>query len=412
MKKLYLLIISVIILLPIKLEADFCSEKMLLNGFEPLNSFGIDTTKNWWAITEPVEGNYRLHINGEQTRVFYRLTQPVFSPDGTRWASFAEDNVQRYLLTETGAEPLPGDDFGALSFSPDSRKLVYSYMEGGKEYIIHNGGKKQVYKRNGRIFVSWSGYRIAYTAQRGSREVLVIDDEETDLYDDIIPIGFWSDGQMLYCAKSGSYWQVYRGKEEVSQTYKKIIETKINLDGTVAAVLAEEFSGKQVSILISDEYYEPLVGRRYEWVGDLALHPIYPLIAYKAFHNGRYIVVYSSAEFEGGEETGPPRFTHDGSQMYFIGKNFHSFINIDGRKYDLKMDMSVGYPYAMKPKSGTIAYSDNSTLIIRLVDSMHMIAGKMLDYMQAPRYNWRTERYEALGAINNRLYMLMCEYED
>lgn len=410
MKIIKLFLLLIVLLLPYRAYADFCSDEMLLNGYEPLVNYGMDTTNNWWAITEPIEGNYRLYVNGTHTNVFYRLTVPVFSTDGTRWAAFGEDNVERYLITELGNERITGKDFGEISFSPNSRRLVYSYFDAGIEYIVHNEKKIIAYQRVGKICVSWSGRYIAYVAQRGDRKVININGKESVLYDDIIPIGFWNDDKMLYAAKTGTNWEIYKGNDPISLSYKSINEAKINLEGNVAAVLATEFSGMQVSILISDDYYEPLVGKQYDWAGGLALHPTLPLIAYKALYNGRYIIVYSSSEIEGGEETGYPMFTHDGSQMYFLGCNFHCFINIDGRKYDLKMDFDVNYPYAVKPGSETIAYSTNATMILRLINSTDMIAGKMLDEMHQPRYNWRQDQYEALGTINNRLYMLKCKY--
>jgi hypothetical protein len=33
----------------------------------------------------------------------------------------------------------------------------------------------------------------------------------------------------------------------------------------------------------------------------------------------------------------------------------------------------------------------------------------MVDSTFSPRYNWRMDRYEALGIINNRLYLLTCK---
>lgn len=410
MKSIKIPLIILFLLLPLSIKANHCSDEMLLNGYERLVAYGMDTTNNWWAVTEPVSGNYRLHVNGRQTSIFYRLTKPVFSADGTRWAAFGEDNVQRYLITELGTEVLPGTDYGVLSFSPNSRRLVYSYIDAGIEYINHNEKMIQTYQRTGDIYVSWSGKYIAYVEMRGNRKIININGKESPLYEDIIPIGFWNDDKMLYCAKSGSNWEVYKGNRSLSLSYKDIVDAKINIDGTVAAVLAVEHSGRQVGILFSDEYYEPLIGRSYDWVGGLALHPTLPLMAYKALHNGRYIIVFSSSEIDGGEQTGNPYFTHDGSHLFFFGCTFHCFVNIDGKKYDLKMQFSVDYPYAMKPGSETIAYSNDDTMIIRLINSTYMIAGKMLDSMGPPRYNWRDDQYEALGEINSRLYMLKCKY--
>ena len=75
-------------------EAQHCFDYMLFDGSEKLVTFGMDTTDNWWAVTQPFTESYRLIVNGYKTDVYKDIRQLTFSPNAERWACFLKDNTQ------------------------------------------------------------------------------------------------------------------------------------------------------------------------------------------------------------------------------------------------------------------------------------------------------------------------------
>jgi len=105
-----------------------------------------------------------------------------------------------------------------------------------------------------------------------------------------------------------------------------------------------------------------------------------------------------------------PTFTYDGSELYFIGCDIECFVNINGRKYSIPANLPFKTICAKKPGSLTIAYSSSSSMVVRSLDNNRIIASRVFDKLTQPRYNWRRDEYEALGVINNRLYMIFSKF--
>jgi hypothetical protein len=400
---IFLLFVNISIIL-----ADKCFDEMIFDGSEPIVSYGMDTTNHWWAITKPFEGQYRIIIDGKQSQPYLKFKSIVFSPDGKKWAYFAKDNVQWYLVTNDTIKP-SGENVGELIFSGNSKKLIYSYFEATNEKIIFD--KKQINTRYkvGKIYLNYEGNKIAFKNRIGNRYNLNINGFETTVFDEIIPIGFWCDGRFLYAGKNGNLWEIYRNDELLSEPLSKIHQAQIGINETYAGILAQRPSGDAIAILIDDNYYEPLISKSYDWVGDLILHPTIAMFAYKAKINNSYMIVFNSTELGGGQITGVPNFTYNGEDMFFLGCNIHCFVNVNGRQFQLDNEINVDAIFAKKPGSNTIAYATGSSLIVRYIDRKELVAGMMVDEIIPPRFNWRTNRYEALGRINQRLYLLTCK---
>lgn len=402
-------------------------EKLVFDGSENVVSYGIDTTGHWWiAAAGGFSQNYvvrgsigqwyiydsthlgmiRIIIDGIQSKQYYEVTKPVFSPDGKRWAFFGHDNVKWNIVTNDTILPLFCDSVSLLGYSKNSEILYYSYSQGSE--TIFSIGEKTVrgYNSFGDIFVSYGGERYAIGGYRGDRKVYTLQGWETPPYDEIIPIGFLYDGSFLYAAKNGPYWEVFRDKKVISESFLDIVDYTINSDCNAAGILARRISGDNVAILLSDEYSEPLVSRPYDGVNSIIIHPTLPMIAYKAVSNGNNYIVLSNTEFIGGVSTGKPKFTHDGSQLYFYGCNVDCFINIDGRKYSLYNLIDLSYDYSMKPFSMTIGYSTSTTMVVRYVTTKEQLLGKLSDDITNTIFNWRLDEYQSLGRINNRIFLM------
>lgn len=404
-----LICIFVLCISYVTLNADNYREKMLLDGSEKLVNYGIDTTGHWWALTEPFAGNYRLYVDGKAGDEYKEIKNLTFSPDGTKWAYFARDNVQWFIVENNEKRVLPGNLAGEMLYSNNSQQLIFSYFNGEEETVSYGGGKTmRLYQRAGNIYTDYSGYRIAFSGNRGNKKVMNINGWETPQYDKIIPIGFWYDGKFLYAASNGGLWEVYKNDESLTEMFTDISEVAINRFNDVAAIVGRRSSGKSVALLFSDKYYEPLIGKPYDQVYNLILHPEAPLIAYNATLFGQNMVIYSSTEFYSGQETSKPYFTPSGGDLYFMGCNIDCFVNVNGREYDIGTTLPTGLPLAKKTNSNTVAYSTSTTIVVRYIDREKLITGRIIDGIINPIYNWRTDSYETLGNIKDRLYLMTC----
>lgn len=389
-------------------RADQCVDYMVMSNGEEIVQYGIDTTGHWYAITRPFSDQYRLTVDGKDYGVYLDIKQMVFSNDGRRWACFGKTNVDWKVICNDTIIDLQASDIGEILFTPNSEHMIYSWYDGADEIIYWINKKIKVMNRTGRLFSSWGGERFAFLGMRGSMYVLNINGKETTTFDQIIPVGFWTDGSFLYAGKNGNYWEIYYHGEALEDMYQDIYEASVNMNGTVAGFLVRKTMNDATGIILSDNYNEPLVGNAYDWVGEMALHPEVELISYKAQTMNKYVMVLNNTEYFAGQETGRPQFTFDGSEMYFFGCNIDCFVNIGGRKYTLPSSVDLRLNVAMKPGSKTIAYSTGVTMIVQYLETNERFAGNMVDEIIQPIYNWRKGRYETLGRIGNRLYLMTC----
>ena len=94
--------------------------------------------------------------------------------------------------------------------------------------------------------------------------------------------------------------------------------------------------------------------------------------------------------------------------MYFIGCDIDCFVSVNGKRYDVSNSVDVSQNIVIAPGTETIAYTTSSSLVVKSLTSKNLNAGMMVDSITKPRYNWRSQKYEALGMINNKLYLLTC----
>ena len=389
-------------------KAQMCSEKVIIDGEEDVVSIGVDTTGHYWVITRPVEGYYRLIIDGKSTDRYKEFKTFRFSNDGQRWACFARDNVTWNVMTNDTVIPLFCDDVVNLGFSPNSEVIYYSYIIGSQMYYQIGDKNIRGIAGTGEIYVSWGAERYAIIEKRGGKKILKLQNWETPPYDEIRPLGFWNDGSIIYIVNVGNYWEIYKDRESISESYINISEAAMNIWGTAAGFLARRTPTNAVGILLSDEYYEPLITKSYDYVSGLALNPLIDLMAFKARYNNSEFIVLSNTEYAGGTENGNPHWTHDGSELYFSGCATDCFVNIDGRRYNLNQMFDRIDDFVMKPRSKTIAYATSSNLVVRDLVSGTIYAGKMMDYTTKPIYDWRKKSYISLGVISRRVYLLEC----
>ncbi|MBM2815907.1 MAG: hypothetical protein HW421_2669 [Ignavibacteria bacterium] len=391
------------------LEAQHCKDFLVYDGMEKVVKFGMDSTTHWWAITEPFTNKNRVLIDGSSSDVYQSVSEPIFSPDGYRWAFAACDNNYCYIVSNEEKISLPFVKITEITFSPNSQALVYAYKETEDEIIVLPNRKIKVYARYGSMYLSSGGERIAFMGRRVDGFVLNINGQESSIFDEIKPFGFWQDGTFLFAGRSGDRWQIYKDGKAYPESYTGIFEPTLNLSANCAAFSGTLLSGKQVAVLISEEYYEPLISKQYDIIENITLHPNSPLVAFTATNDGTHYVVLSSSEYFAPGNFSKIRFTYDGSELFFMGCQTDCYANINGRKFPMNSLIDLQYTFACKPGTRTIAYSTSSSIVFRYIERKELYSGMMTDATSPARYNWRTDRYEALGSINNRIYLMTCK---
>lgn len=388
------------------LRSNVCKDYLLLDGSAPLLGFGMDTTRHWWAITQPYTDRYNLIIDGNVSKNYEDIDKPVFSPDGETWACYVRDYAGWNVLTPDTSFQVPGTEKGAIAFAPSSAGFAYSYFENTMEVVKYGEKELKIFRRASPVYLSQSGGKAAMVIEKGDTYVVNIDGKETTTFDEIKPLGFWHDDGFLYAASNGGTWQLYKNNEAVSYSYFNIFDLQLNLAGNVYAFGATLSSGDQVCVMMSYEFRDPVVSRQFEQVMNVALHPHEPLVAYYARYRTNNYIVLNSTEYSAGQQFGYPVFTYDGSEMYFLSCEVDCYVSINGKRYSLNTQMTTNYQYAMRPQSETIAFTSSSGLIVRELKSKNIYSGTMMDEAgYEVRYNWRDRRYESLGRIRNRLYL-------
>ncbi|MES2766413.1 MAG: hypothetical protein V4642_11115 [Bacteroidota bacterium] len=385
-----------------------CTERLLLDGKEDLTAYGMDTTQHWWAITTPFSERYRLTVDSVATGVYSQILPPVFSPDGNVWATFAFENQQYFLLKKDTALPLNCTEVQQIFFSADSRIAGVAVRVGTEDVIRFAEREIRTTNRFGKVYISPGGERVAYTVQRGTQSALFVNFTEVAQMEEIKPIGFWNDGEFLYAGRSGKQWTVFKNKKELSGMAADIGDVAVNATGTVAAAVVKLFNGRSQLLIFSDEYYEPLKGKEYDGITDLVLHPQLALAVFKATLRGVTHIVQNTAEYAGGTITGKPQYSSDGKDVFFAGEDNDSFINMNGQRFSLKNRIAADGAYAFAPGKKSIAFASSSTLVVQNFEKETMRAGLMVDQVISPRYNRFLKRYETLGRINQRLYLISC----
>lgn len=390
-------------------KSDRCSSQLIMDGMERIVSYGLDTTNNWWAVTMPYDSMYRLYINGKQTSVYQRITSPIFAHDGEQWATFSKLNNQWYFILNGNAEPIPAMSPGSICFSGMSNTVAYSYFEGSQEIVHHRNRNIQVIGRVSPLFLSYNGSKLAFVIGQAGAKALVENGHQGSLYDDIIPIGYWTDGTFVYAARSGTQWRVVKGEEEIGGVFTAINDAVINLEGTVFAILGSQGAGSMM-MMVADEYTRPITSKMYDNMNGLTLHPTKPLCAARAFFNGAWLVVMNTTEFGTGQQSnGTPYFTHDGSELLFVGCDADCFLSVNGKRILLNQLINPEIRYAHKPGSASIGFTSPTSLVTRLLEKPDTWLSIMCDSLTNARYNWRTNKYEAIGRITTRLHLISCK---
>ncbi len=387
-------------------------EELLLDGSVPLKTFGIDSTRNWWAITEPFNGQLRVWINGIESQTYIDLKGLVFSPSGDNWAYFGRLNSGWNVVTNTEMIPInaySSDDVkfnGEIQFSRIGEKLAYSYTESNQEYLHFNNKKVMMNNRSGSFFINQNGNKYAYVSKRGNSYIIDINGRESQLFDAIKPIGYMNNDKFMYAAKNGNLWEVFSEDKVLTEGYKNISEVAINPAANTAAVIAQLSNDYFTTVLFNNDYIEPLYGGQYDILENLVIHPNDALIACTGMLNHAYFVLLNNTEYGSEEFCQAPKFSYEGSELFFMTCRLSCYLVINGKKHKMSGFVSPNINFAKKPNSMNISYAGPNSIMLQEIESGELYASLIIDRIADPIYNWKTNYYETVASIGQRLYLL------
>ena len=407
--------LHIILFLIFSFEAfsDQCADYLLLDGAEPLVGFGLDTTDHWWAITSPYQNMYRLHVDGESFDPAFRIVGPVFSPNSEDWSAIMQDNMGWYIIDQDSIHDFNATLGVEITYSQDGLSRGYTYKLGdeinSEEVIVINDTSFNVFNKVANsleLAFNYQGY--AYSIFRNGKYFININGKESTLYDEVKQIGFFENGDYFYAARIGEFWQIYRNFDPISEYYLGLNDLQINPMGDVLAYSALLTSRYYVAVIIADDLNEAIESNRYSLISDVTLHPYDKIIMYNAVYNQVNFVCMNFTEFDAGLNNSKPLFSHDGEDSFFLTCRITCAMNVNGIKISTNNNYFLGREFAFAPGARSIAFTTNSGLVMRYVDNDLLYSGSMMDLVRGLRFNRFADRYEALGVINNRLYLLTC----
>lgn len=408
--KLYILLLGTLFFVQQHIWTQKCKDFLIFDGSEKVVSFGIDTTGNWWILTQPFFDEYRLIISGESTQSFKEIQNLTFSPDGSNWAFFGRTATNWLFVLPDTSISLFAETVLSLGFSQNSENYYFAYQNGTETTIVFGSKQIRITNFNGKVYTNYDGTRIAFVLSYGKMSSIVIPNEfESEKFDEVKPLGFWYDNDFIYAGRKGNFWQIYKNHNPISEEFVQLIDMKINNRGNCAVFIIKRNENDFVAVLYSDIYSEPLTSKSYDYITNLQLHPTEPLVTFLATKGINKYIVYGNVEYPIGNYEAFPQFTFDGSEIFYCFCNIECYFYVDGNRYTLPGGISCNNQIARKPKTTTIAFANYTSLVLLDYFLNIQFSGMMVDKIIQPIYNHRTKRYETLGEINNKVYLLTCE---
>jgi hypothetical protein len=388
-----------------------CKDFLIFDGSEQVIEYDIDTTGNWWILTRPYSDEFRLILPNSTTATFKEIKNLSFSPDGSRWAFFGRNNSGWNLVTSDTTIPLFCENVVDIGFSQNSEGFFYAYKNGMQTTVNFNHKQATLINYEGKILLNFDGTLIAFVLTKGRSKTLVVPSRfESENFDEIIPLGFWADDEFIYAGRRGNLWQIFKNQKAITEDLLGIIDMKINWNGTNAAFAVRRNINESVTIIFSENYSELVYSKSYESIQQLKLHPTEPMTLFVGKRGENKYIVYGNVEYPIGNFETSPNFTFDGSEIYYCFCDIECYFYVDGKRNTLPGGITCAQEkdVARKPKTTTIAYTNYTNLVLLDFFTNIQYSGMMVDKGTKAMYNWKSGRYEALGEINNKIYLLTC----
>jgi Tol biopolymer transport system component len=243
-------------------------------------------------------GQAFIYYRYARFRAFERITNPVFSPDGKRFACLAYNGGRQSLIVSNRTILTIGD-VSAYALDPATDRLAYAVQDSGQRIVVEEGDSSKDYDEVQDLTYSREGSHLAYAASTGGRWVVVADGEELPPAPDdaraISDITFNRDGAHLAYVVSeedsnnDSASEHTVVDENVGEVHAAIADPCFSPDGKHFAYCADDGEGPQV-VNGKD------VGPAYDDVWGLAYAPDGSRLAYCASKRGQQFAVVHGSE--------------------------------------------------------------------------------------------------------------------
>ncbi len=212
-------------------------------------------------------------------------------------------------------------------FSPDGRRLAYTARKGSKWMMVVDGQEGATYDSLREAYFSMDGKRVAYVAFRDNKSILVIDGKESPPYAEIAM-------HLPYVVSDTPF-------RKVDDTYCPV---RFASNGRTAYIAS---NGRNQYFAIIDGKPGPI----YEHVGSIEFSPDGSRVAYTARKNEKEFVVLDGKpgpKYDGVEAA--LVFSPDGKRMAYVGTNYDAnsdpiqMLVVDGKeiaRYRVIEDASI-----------------------------------------------------------------------
>ncbi len=382
---------------------------MVLDNTEPIVRYGLDSTGSWWAVTQPFNQLINVYINGRRYGPFSSAITPKFSADGSTWTFAFVRDLQAYVRTPRGEQPITAESVVGVSYAPLNPVPWVEYNLSDARMITD--GTRTYTTTNAIGFAQFNptGTVVWHTARRGSQVALVRNGIDNFVYDEILLTGVWSDARPVFAARIGSSWTVFVGEQEIEANLQRVLDLTVNAFGTVLAFNGARSGSPANSYMYTDEYRNAWSGPNLDVANDLVLSPCCDLIAVTGImQGGARVVMFNSANYPAGAQSSIPSFSYDGAHMAFVGNDGEGFVSMDGKRNTVKGGgIATSSRVAVSPTGRSVAWASGSTLVVYDIVGERMGLGKMCDTMGTNViFNRRTSEYQALGVFGGRLFLL------
>jgi hypothetical protein len=237
-------------------------------------------------------------------------------------------------LLATIPQDIAPEDLDYHVFSPDGRRVAYIAQQGGKQFVVVGKDRGETFDKVSFPVFSPDGQRVAYIAQQGEAKYVVADGEKSEGFDEVWSLLFSPDGQTLaYRVQQGGQVVAVVGGNK-GEAFDSVESIVFSADGKSVAYGAK--SGNKWYVVVDGEK-----GTAYDFIGldSIVFSPDGQTLGYLAKEGDKWFAVI-------GNERGPEfdtmgsksqSFGPDGRAAYSgkIGKKWYTVVDgIKSAEYD------------------------------------------------------------------------------
>jgi hypothetical protein len=203
--------------------------------------FASNGQKNIYKIQR--DDKWVVEIDGQEGAAYDFVDNPAFSPDGTQFAYSAMLNSQSFVVVGHEVQQQVYDRILQILFSSDGQTLGYVAQKGDYNVVVLNGQEGDLYQQisqlqtsSGTTYIVFSpdGQSVAYKVVDDNGTYMVINGETGQVYSDIISFVFSPDGTFTYQAVSGDQSVTVTNQENSTGSTASTANTTTTTSGTTS----------------------------------------------------------------------------------------------------------------------------------------------------------------------------------